>query len=100
MVSFASDDTAGGWNGGHQVVPMQLATPTGRPDSRLYGGKTHGSPEDPRLALEARRQATFRRMRDPADDLRHRVVELDVFSVAVLAERDLPDIDYASGAGY
>ena len=69
-------------------------------DSRLCGCKAHGGPEARSAALEARRQAGIRRMLNPEDALRHRVVALDALSAAILADRDLPDVDYAGGGGY
>jgi hypothetical protein len=69
-------------------------------DSRLCGCKAHGGPEARRIALEARRQAGVRQMLNPQDALRLRVVAQDALSAALLADRDLPDVDYAAGAGY
>jgi hypothetical protein len=82
------------------MAAEQLTTHTAWLDSRLCGCQAHGGPEARRIALEARRQAALRRMLNPTDDHRQRVIELDAFSAAVLADRDLPDLDYAGGAGY
>ena len=69
-------------------------------DSRLCGCKAHGGPEARRIALDARRQASIRLMLNPKDDLRLRFVAHDALSAALLADRDLPDVDYAAGGGY
>ncbi len=69
-------------------------------DSRLCGCKAHGGPEARHIALEARRQANIRQMLNPGDALRHRFVASDALSAAILADRDLPDVDYAAGGGY
>lgn len=69
-------------------------------DSRLCGCKAHGGPEARLIALEARRQTAVRQMRNPDDALRHRVVALDALSAVLLADRDLPGVDYAGGGGY
>src|SRR5512146_2763044 len=100
MVSLASEDEAEGQDRSQQMAPMQLTTHIAWLDTWLCGCKAHGGPEARRIALEARRQAASRRMLDPTDDLPHRVIGLDAYSIDTLAERDLPNIDYASGAGY
>ncbi len=69
-------------------------------DTRLCGCKTHGGSEARQVALEARRQTFIRRTLNPHDALRKRVVPRDLLSAALLADRDLPGVDYAGGAGY
>ena len=69
-------------------------------DTRLCGCRTHGGVEARQLALEVRRQAFVRRTLNPNDTLRSRVVPPDPLSAALLADRDVAGVDYASGAGY
>ncbi len=69
-------------------------------DSRLCGCKAHGGADARLTALEARRQAGVRRMLNPDDALRSRVLPPDALSSALLAERDGAGVDYAGGAGY
>lgn len=69
-------------------------------DTRLCGCKAHGGPEARSIALEAHRQAAIRHILNPGDLLRRRIEERDAMSAALLAERDLPGVDYAGGGGY
>ncbi len=69
-------------------------------DSRLCGCKAHGGAEARSVALDVRRQAAIRHILNANDLLRARVVEPDALSVALLAERDLAEVDYAGGLGY
>ncbi len=69
-------------------------------DSRLCGCKAHGGAEARSVALDVRRQVAIRHIFNPDDLLRTRVVERDALSTALLAERDLADVDYAGGRGY
>ncbi len=57
-------------------------------DTRLCGCKAHGGSEARQIAIEFRRQAFIRRMLNPEDALRHRVIAFDSPSAALLGKRD------------